>query len=148
MTMILQLTEMKSSSNFFFYTDLFLLSSSVTGLSFMSISLMVLKLKISFISDWPYNWKYPRLSFAQYLGTGASYGYKIWVGLLGKRGWLLTLHFYVKNSLKSEIFHDKQKKIINKNCKTLTKNLDTFKDGKFADLKRGGLAKKRGAGVF
>ena len=58
----------------------------------------------------------------------------------------MTLHFYVKNSLKSEIFHDKQKKIINKNCKTLTKNLDTFKDGKFADLKRGGLAKKRGAG--
>ena len=59
----------------------------------------------------------------------------------------MTLHFYTKNNLKSEIFHDKQKKIINKNCKTLTKNLDTFKDGKFADLKRGGLAKKRGGGV-
>ena len=53
----------------------FLLSSLVTGQSFMSISSLVLELwQFSFKSG---NRKYPRRSFAQYLETGASYGYNI-----------------------------------------------------------------------
>ena len=53
MTMTSQFSDMTSTSNFFDVV-LFLLSSLVTGLSFMSISLLVLELwQFSFIRDWP-----------------------------------------------------------------------------------------------
>ena len=66
--------DMESSSKFF---DLLLLLflSLVTGPSFMSISLLVLELwQFTFkgIDQKSGNRKYPRLSFAQYLETGAS----------------------------------------------------------------------------
>ena len=51
--MILQFLDMTSSSHFF-DVALFLLSSLVTGSSFMSISSLVLELwQFSFIRDWP-----------------------------------------------------------------------------------------------
>ena len=65
----------------FFDVALFLLSSLVTGPCFMSISSLVLELsQFSFIKDWPeiQKLKISHLSFAQYLETGASYGYVIW----------------------------------------------------------------------
>ena len=63
----------------FFDVVLFLLSSLVTGPSFMSILLLVLELwQFSVIRDWPETRKYLRLSFAQYLEIGASYEYQIW----------------------------------------------------------------------
>ena len=53
MTMTSQFSDMTSTSNFFDVV-LFLLSSLVTGPSFMSISLLVLELwQFSFIMDWP-----------------------------------------------------------------------------------------------
>ena len=53
MTMTSQFTDMTSTSNFFDVV-LFLLSSLVTGPSFMSISSLVLELwQSSFIRDWP-----------------------------------------------------------------------------------------------
>ena len=56
-TMTSQFADMKSSSNFFGIV-LFLLSSLVTGPSFMSISSLVLELwQFSFIREWPEIWK-------------------------------------------------------------------------------------------
>ena len=56
-TMMSQFSDMTSTSNFFDVV-LFLLSSLVTGLSFMSISSLVLELwQFSFIRDWPEIWK-------------------------------------------------------------------------------------------
>ena len=53
MTMTSQFSDMTSTSNFFDVV-LFLLSSLVTGPSFMSISSLVLELwQFSFITDWP-----------------------------------------------------------------------------------------------
>ena len=53
MTMTSQFSDMTSTSNFFDVV-LFLLSSLVTGPSFMSISSLVLELwQFSFIKDWP-----------------------------------------------------------------------------------------------
>ena len=53
MTMTSQFSDMTSSSNFFDVV-LFLLSSLVTGPSFMSISSLVLELwQFSFMRDWP-----------------------------------------------------------------------------------------------
>ena len=53
MTMTSQFSDMTSTSNFF-DVILFLLSSLVTGPSFMSISSLVLELwQFSFIRDWP-----------------------------------------------------------------------------------------------
>ena len=53
MTMTSQFSDMTSTSNFFDVV-LFLLSSLVTGPSFISISLLVLELwQFSFIRDWP-----------------------------------------------------------------------------------------------
>ena len=53
MTMASKFSDMTSSSNFF-DVALFLLSSLVTGQSFMSISSLVLKLwQFYFIKDWP-----------------------------------------------------------------------------------------------
>ena len=80
MIMMSQFPDMTPSSTFFDVV-LFFLSSLVTGPSFMS----------TFHWFWNYdnfplegidqksrNWKYPRLSFAQYLATGASYGDHNW----------------------------------------------------------------------
>ena len=64
----------------FFNVVVFLLSSLVTGPSFMPISWLILELwQFSFIEDWPEirNQKYPRLSFAQYMETGEGKGYQI-----------------------------------------------------------------------
>ena len=56
-SMIPQFSDMTSSSNLF-DGAVFLLSNLVTGLSFMSISLMDLELwKLPFIKDWPEIWK-------------------------------------------------------------------------------------------
>ena len=47
-----------TSTSIFFEVVLFLLSGLVTGLSFMSISALVLELwQFSFIRDWPETWK-------------------------------------------------------------------------------------------
>ena len=57
MTMTSQFSDMTSTSNFFDVV-LFLLSSLVTGPSFMLISSLVLELwQFSFIRDWPEIWK-------------------------------------------------------------------------------------------
>ena len=57
MAMTLQFAEMTSPSKFFDVV-LFLLSSLVTSLSFMSISSLVLELwQFYFIRDWPEIWK-------------------------------------------------------------------------------------------
>ena len=57
MAMTSQFSDMTSSS-IFFDVVLFLLSSLVTGPSFMSISSLVLELwQFSFIRDWPEIWK-------------------------------------------------------------------------------------------
>ena len=69
-----QFVDMTSSSKLFDVV-LFLLSSLVTGPSFMSISSLVLELwQFSFIRDWSEIRKseYPRLSFAQFLEAVAS----------------------------------------------------------------------------
>ena len=69
-----QFADMTSSSKLFDVV-LFLLSSLVTGPSFMSISSLVLELwQFSFIRDWSEIRKseYPRLSFAQFLEAVAS----------------------------------------------------------------------------
>ena len=60
---------------------LLLLLSLVTGPSCMSISSLVLEFwQFSFIRDWPEIRKseIPPSDFAQYLETGASYGYQMW----------------------------------------------------------------------
>ena len=69
-----QFVDMTSSSKLFDVV-LFLLSSLVTGPSFMSVASLVLDLwQFSFIRDWPEIRKseYPRLSFAQFLEAVAS----------------------------------------------------------------------------
>ena len=59
MTITSQFADMMSSSNFF-TNILFLLSSLVTGLNFMSLSSLVLEFwQFSFIRDWPEIRKYP-----------------------------------------------------------------------------------------
>ena len=66
----------------FFDVAVFLLSSLVTGPSFMSISLPVLELwQFLFTKEFGQksrNWKLPRLSFFQYLETWVDQGYNIW----------------------------------------------------------------------
>ena len=60
---------------------LFLSSNLVTGPSFMLISSVVQELwQFTFIriDQKSRNGKYPRLSFAQYLKTGVSWGYQNW----------------------------------------------------------------------
>ena len=72
MTMTSQFANITSLS-IFFYVVLFLLSSLVTGPSFILTSLLLLELwQFSFIRNWPEIRKYPRLSFAQCLETRAS----------------------------------------------------------------------------
>ena len=70
MTMTSQFPESMSTSNFFDVV-LFLLSSLVTGRSFMSISSLVLELrKFSFIRDWPEirKWEIPPSEFCPISG--------------------------------------------------------------------------------
>ena len=62
-------------SGYYFETVMFLLSSFVICQNFMLLSLPVLELEqFSFITDLPdiQNWKFPGLSFSQYLQTGKS----------------------------------------------------------------------------
>ena len=88
MTMTSQLSDMKSTSDFFDVV-LFLLSSLFTGPSLMSTSLVLELWQFSFIRDWLEIRKYPHLSFAQYLETGASYRYQIWQMSLINCDWML-----------------------------------------------------------
>ena len=75
-----QFSDMTLLSNFF-DAVLFLLSSLITRSSLMSILSLVLELWQFFLSGIDQksgNRKYPRLSFAQYLETGASKEYQMW----------------------------------------------------------------------
>ena len=74
MTMMSQFSDMRSLL-IFFDVVLFLLSSLVTGPSFMSISSLVFELwqfRFVRVDQKTGNWKYSRLSFAQHIETGAS----------------------------------------------------------------------------
>ena len=67
-------SQLSENSSIFFYLAVFLLSSLVTGPSFMPISWLELR-KFLLIKDWPEisgNRKFPTLSSVQYRETGTS----------------------------------------------------------------------------
>ena len=95
MTMTSQFFDMTSTSNFFDVV-LFLLSSLVTGPSFMSISSLVLKLwQLSFIRDWPEIWKseIPPSAFCPISGEWGE----LWIPNL-VRMFLLECYWMLQNS--------------------------------------------------
>ena len=80
MTMTSQFSDMTSTSNFFDVV-LFLLSSLVTGPSFMSISSLVLELwQFPFIRDWPEirKWEIPPSEFCLISGDWGELGIPNW----------------------------------------------------------------------
>ena len=95
MTMTSQFSNMVSTSNFFDVV-LFLLSSLITGPSFMSISSRVLELwQFSFIKDWPEirKSKIPPSVFGQISG---DYG-KLWIPNLAQMS-LIECYWMLQNS--------------------------------------------------
>ena len=95
MTMTSQFSDMTSTSNFFDVV-LFLLSSLVTGPSFMSISSLVLELwQFSFIRDWPEIQKseIPPSAFCPISGDWDE----LWIPNLTKM-FLIECYWMLKNS--------------------------------------------------
>ena len=89
MTMTSQFSDMASSSNFL-EVVLFLLSSLVTGPSFMSISSLVLELwQFYFIRDWPEIRKseIPSSEFCPMSGDGGE----LWIP---KLAWMFLIEYY------------------------------------------------------
>ena len=95
MTMTLQFSDMTSSSNFFDVV-LFLLSSLVTGSSFMSISSLVLELwQFSFIRDWPETRK-SEIPPSKFCSMSGECG-KLWIPNLGQMS-LIEFYWMLQNA--------------------------------------------------
>ena len=95
MTMTSQFSGMMSTSNFFGRV-LFLLSSLVTGSSFMSISSLVLELwQFSFIRDWPEIWKL-KIPPPEFCSKFGDWG-KLWI-LNFARMSLIECYWILQNS--------------------------------------------------
>ena len=95
MTMTSQFSNMTSTSNFFDVV-LFLLSSLVTGPSFMSISSLVLELwQFSFIRDWPEIRK-SEIPPSEFCPISGDWG-KLWIPNLA-RMFLIECYWMLQNS--------------------------------------------------
>ena len=95
MTMTSQFSDMTSTSNFFDVV-LFLLSSLVTGPSFMSISSLVLELwQFSFIRDWPEIRK-SEIPPSEFCPISGDWG-KLWVPNLARMS-LIECYWMLQNS--------------------------------------------------
>ena len=95
MTMTSQFSDMTSTSNFFDVV-LFLLSSLVTGPSFMSITSLVLELwQFSFIRDWPEIRK-SEIPPSEFCQKSRDWG-KLWVPKLAQMC-LTKCYWLLKNS--------------------------------------------------
>ena len=95
MTMTSQFSDMTSSS-IFFDVVLFLLSSLVTGPSFMSISSLVLELwQFSFIRDWPEIRK-SEIPLPEFCPISRDWG-KLWVPNLARMS-LIECYWMLQNS--------------------------------------------------
>ena len=95
MTMTSQFSNMTSSSNFFDVV-LFLLSSLVTGPSFMSISSLVLELwQFSFIRDWPEIRK-SEIPPSEFCPISGDWG-KLWIPNLARMS-LIECYWMLQNS--------------------------------------------------
>ena len=95
MTMTSQFSDMTSSSNFFDVV-LFLLSSLVTGPSFMSISSLVLELwQFSFIRDWPEIRK-SEIPSSEFCPISGDWG-KLWIPNLARMS-LIECYWMLQNS--------------------------------------------------
>ena len=94
MTMMSQFSDMKSTSNFFDVV-LFLLSSLVTGPSFMSISSLVLELwQFFFIRDWPEIRKSETLP-SEFCSKSEDWG-KLWIPNLAQMS-LIECYWMLQN---------------------------------------------------
>ena len=95
MTMTSQFSDMTSTSNFFDVV-LFLLSSLVTGPSFMSISSLVLELwQFSFIRDWPEIRK-SEIPSSEFCPISGDWG-KLWIPNLARMS-LIECYWMLQNS--------------------------------------------------
>ena len=80
----------------FFDVVLFLLSSLVTGRSFMSISALILELwQFSFIRDWPETWK-SEIPPSEFCPISGDWG-ELWVPNLARMS-LIECHWMLQNS--------------------------------------------------
>ena len=101
MTMTSQFSDMTSTSNFFDVV-LFLLSSLVTGPSFMSISSLVLELwQFSFIRDWPEIRK-SEIPPSEFCSISGDWG-KVWVQNLARMS-LIEFYWMLQNSRVTAFF--------------------------------------------
>ena len=95
MTMTSQFSDMTSTSNFFDVV-LFLLSSLVTGPSFMSISSLVLELwQFSFIRDWPEIRK-SEIPLSEFCPISEDWG-KLWIPNLARMS-LIKCYWMLQNA--------------------------------------------------
>ena len=95
MTMTSQFSDMTSTSNFFDVV-LFLLSSLVTGPSFMSISSLVLELwQFSFIRDWPEILK-SEIPLSEFFSKSGDWG-ELWIPNLAQMS-LIECYWMLQNS--------------------------------------------------
>ena len=95
MTMTSQFSDMTSTSNFFDVV-LFLLSSLVTGPSFMSTSSLVLELwQFSFKRDWPEIWK-SEIPPSEFCTISGDWG-ELWIPNLGRIS-LIECYWMPQNS--------------------------------------------------
>ena len=94
-TMTSQFADMKSTSNFFDVV-LFIMSSLVTGPSFMSMSSLVLELwQFSFIRDWPEIRK-SEIPPSEFCPISGDWG-KLWISNLAKLS-LIECYWMMQNS--------------------------------------------------
>ena len=95
MTMASQFSNMTSTSNFF-DAALFLLSSLVTGPSFISTSSLVLELwQFSYIRDWPEIWK-SEIPLSEFYPISGDWG-ELWIPNLAHMS-LIECHWMLHNS--------------------------------------------------
>ena len=95
MTMTSQFSDMTSTSNFFDVV-LFLLSSLVTGPSFMSISSLVLELwQFSFVRDWPEIRK-SEIPTSEFFPISGDWG-ELWIPNLARMS-LIECYWMLQNS--------------------------------------------------
>ena len=95
MTMTSQFSDMTSTSNFFDVV-LFLLSSLVTGPSFMSILSLVLELwQFSFIRDWPETRK-SEIPTSEFFPISGDWG-ELWISHLARMS-LIECYWMLQNS--------------------------------------------------
>ena len=95
LTMMLQFSDMTSTSTFF-DVILFLLWSLATGPRFMSISSLVLELwQFSFIRDWPEIWK-PEVPPSESFPVSGDWG-ELWIPNLAQMS-LIECYWMLQNS--------------------------------------------------